>query len=232
MYDAVVAWHYAAYRPPLHELIVGEALADLSFSCGLDIGCGTGHSTIALANHCDRVIGVDQSQSMLDQAIRHPKVRYHLGSGEELPLAGSSMDIVTLAGVLSYLDPAKTRSELLRVCCRNAYVLPHDFEVSTEELNLLFGLSAGCKNNEYDHSASFSGSTGMSTVKQVARNIEFGVSNWQATHLLLSNNTRIDALAKKYETLDPFDHVVKKLDETGWSKKLSANIYYTLHQLV
>jgi len=45
-YDDTSAGHDAAYRPPLHRLIL-ECLIreEESFRVGLDIGCGTGCST-------------------------------------------------------------------------------------------------------------------------------------------------------------------------------------------
>jgi ubiquinone/menaquinone biosynthesis C-methylase UbiE len=51
-YDQVTAGHYAAYRPALHSLILRRVFSDAdSFDVGLDGGCGTGHSAIALAAH-------------------------------------------------------------------------------------------------------------------------------------------------------------------------------------
>ncbi len=59
IYDDQIARHYAAYRPPLHQLIINEALENQLFEVGLDIGCGTGCSAIALADRCRQVFGVD-----------------------------------------------------------------------------------------------------------------------------------------------------------------------------
>ena len=47
-YDEITAYHYLKYRPPLHELILAKGLkADPTYVEGLDIGCGTGQSSIA-----------------------------------------------------------------------------------------------------------------------------------------------------------------------------------------
>ena len=59
-YSPAVAAHYAAYRPPLHARLLARVLGDRGpFDVGLDVGCGTGRSTVALAAHCARVYGVD-----------------------------------------------------------------------------------------------------------------------------------------------------------------------------
>jgi hypothetical protein len=42
-YDSTSARHYAAFRPPLHSLILERVIGPSeSFQVGLDIGCGTG----------------------------------------------------------------------------------------------------------------------------------------------------------------------------------------------
>lgn len=57
-YDEAIAYHYNAYRPPLHEVILSQVLGkDERFQNGLDIGCGTGYSAIALAKYCSQVYG-------------------------------------------------------------------------------------------------------------------------------------------------------------------------------
>ena len=107
-YDDVAAAHYAAYRPPLHDLILRRALgADASFPTGVDVGCGTGRSTVALAARCGRVYGVDPSPAMLAAATAHEGVTYLAGRAERLPLADGLADVVTFAGSLSYADPAR-----------------------------------------------------------------------------------------------------------------------------
>ena len=76
-YSKSIAQHYAAYRPPLHEVILTSFLnAKNRFDKGLDIGCGNGYSSIALAKWCDQVYGIEVSQKMLETAKKHPKVHY------------------------------------------------------------------------------------------------------------------------------------------------------------
>ena len=61
-YDQITAFHYAAYRPLLHSKILNEYFDENGKqNIGLDIGCGTGHSSVALAKYCHKVFGIDPS---------------------------------------------------------------------------------------------------------------------------------------------------------------------------
>ena len=67
----------------------------------LDLGCGTGRFSEALAAHFDsEVIGIDPSQKMLEQAkkkLRDVRVRYQPGCGEAIPLSNDSVDLVFMS---------------------------------------------------------------------------------------------------------------------------------------
>ena len=66
-YDKITAFHYASYRPPLHSKILKRCLVDRFYDSGLDIGCGTGQSSIALSDFCNRVVGIDSSSEMISK---------------------------------------------------------------------------------------------------------------------------------------------------------------------
>lgn len=67
----------------------------------LDLGCGTGRFSTALAEHFDaEVIGLDPSAKMLEVAqnkLRDDRVRYCRGRAEELPLLSSAIDLVFMS---------------------------------------------------------------------------------------------------------------------------------------
>lgn len=230
IYDETIAGHYAAYRPPLHRLIVGEVFAGLEFETGLDIGCGTGRSTLALADKCGKVFGVDSSQHMLDKATGNPKVTYLFGSGHDLPLPDASVDVVTFAGALSYLDADAATDELKRVCRKSALICPYDFEIILRDLLQAFGLSQTRFDDPYDHARNLSAQTGLSTLKMVSRMVDLTVTGPQAAHILLSEKSRWDRLSGLLGTPDPFDRIVDGLERTQWSGRLQAEIHYTLHR--
>jgi ubiquinone/menaquinone biosynthesis C-methylase UbiE len=102
-YNRAIATQYSSYRPPLHEMILDRVLSnEETFSNGLDVGCGTGYSAVALAKYCRRVYGVEPSQSMLDEAMPHAKITYLKGAGDGMPIPGNSIDVVTFAVSLFY----------------------------------------------------------------------------------------------------------------------------------
>ena len=86
----------------------------------LDLGCGTGRFSEALAAHFDaQVIAIDPSKKMLEQAQnkRHdPRVRYMLGSGESIPLHSNSIDLIYMSMIFHHFrDPGSAARECRRV---------------------------------------------------------------------------------------------------------------------
>jgi len=86
----------------------------------LDLGCGTGRFSNALAAHFDaELIGVEPSTKMLEQARRKPadrRVRYESGRGEAIPLPDSSIDLVFMSMIFHHVsDPTLLARECHRV---------------------------------------------------------------------------------------------------------------------
>ena len=86
----------------------------------LDLGCGTGRFSEALAVHFDaEVVGVDPSTKMLEQArrkLRDPRVRYEFGCGEAIPLPNNSVDLTFMSMIFHHFDnPRLAARECRRV---------------------------------------------------------------------------------------------------------------------
>ena len=100
------AERYTRGRLYFHPLIVGRTKRFLSIteplSSALDVGCGTGLSTIALKEIARSVIGVDASAEMVALAPKDNGVRFLVASAENLlsarcPACGSgSLRIIAL----------------------------------------------------------------------------------------------------------------------------------------
>jgi ubiquinone/menaquinone biosynthesis C-methylase UbiE len=85
----------------------------------LDLGCGTGRYSGALAEHFGaRVTAVDPSEKMLAEARRKnaPGVTHLQGHGERLPLGDASADMVFMSMVFHHFaDPLQVARECRRV---------------------------------------------------------------------------------------------------------------------
>lgn len=107
--------------------IVAEALLDAPIRptgrhLAVEIGPGLGRVAVALADHFDRVIGVDVSEQMVTQARQltdTPKVIYEVGSGADLaPVETASADFVVTFTVLQHLPSPRLIEGYLREAAR------------------------------------------------------------------------------------------------------------------
>jgi len=115
---------YAAFRPvyPLHLYTT-----ILSYHSGgrthcLDLGCGHGVVTRALAPYFTSVTGIDPSSGMIAQAesstpaSTYPGVSYRPASAESLPfLEDGSVDMVVAGQAAHWFDYPKLWPEMVRV---------------------------------------------------------------------------------------------------------------------
>jgi SAM-dependent methyltransferase len=106
--DGMDARRYARARPNIHPTAVEKfrrfAQIDGLLSLALDVGCGTGQSTVALTHVAERVIGIDPSADMLEHAARHPNVEYRQSAAEHTPFRDSQFDLITAAQVFHWFD--------------------------------------------------------------------------------------------------------------------------------
>ena len=111
-----VAASYAEHRPTypaglFHWLAEECASHDMAWDCG----AGNGQASIALANHFDKVIATDLSDSQIANAKAHADVDYRVAPAEASGLPSSCADIVTIAQALHWFDLEKFYSEVRRV---------------------------------------------------------------------------------------------------------------------
>jgi ubiquinone/menaquinone biosynthesis C-methylase UbiE len=83
----------------------------------LDIACGPGYVSALAAKRGAIVLGVDFSNSMLEQAKRlHPGIDFREGDAQQLPLGGGLFDAAAMNfGILHLAQPEKALSEAYRV---------------------------------------------------------------------------------------------------------------------
>jgi SAM-dependent methyltransferase len=232
MYESTIATHYAAYRPPLHKTILENVFAaSRKRHIGLDIGCGTGSSTYALAKYCTYVVGIDPSMEMLRGAEAQQSINYINALGEKIPIADNSIDVVSMAGSLNYINRKLFVSELCRVCCREAEIVVYDFEVDLLDFESLFKLENLSNSLEYNHQVNLSGFPEVEEFLLASDEVLFDLSSCEIAHLLLSDIDRHRALQKIYSTGNLFELVKAKIETDETMLTLKANIYYSLYSL-
>lgn len=230
-YQKHIAKHYAAYRPPLHQLILATALPTQKTFCrGLDIGCGTGYSAIALANHCQQVLAIDPSESMLAKAQDHTLVEYQLGSGERIPCGDKQFDLVSFAGSLFYIEAQQCLSELKRITADNNTVIVYDFEILIDEYLRQFDLTPQQVTLDYDHMCQFTPNKHLQSKQKIQKQITLTIKARDLAHVILSDQYRYQLLAARLSAQSLFKAVLKYLPAREY--QLMANIYYTTYHIV
>jgi SAM-dependent methyltransferase len=231
-YDSTAAAHYAAYRPPLHRLILSRVFSEGDcFGKGLDVGCGTGYSAIELARYCGEVFAIDPSNSMLARATAHERVRYLGGSAEDIPLGDDSVDVATFAGSLFYADRSSAAGEVIRVGRDGAVVLVYDFEVLLDEVLRACGVRAEASGSDYDHRVNFSGMSGLTELAVVSERVGLRISVPELVHVLLSDSHRFDLLAGRVGSSDPFPALVEEIGSRSEDVTLDADLFYSSYRI-
>lgn len=107
---------YANYRPAYPNALI-EELASLAPGRSLAWDCATGSGQAArqLASFFDAVIATDASAEQIRNALPHPRVRYAVGREDESGAAINSVQLVTVATALHWLDLDRFYGEARRV---------------------------------------------------------------------------------------------------------------------
>lgn len=109
------AARYAAGRPAFHPLVLARLVPHLTGrALGADVACGTGLSSVALAELVDRVLAFDVSGAMLAHARSHPRVTYAQAPAEALPLEDGVLDVLTVAQGFHWFDRERFLAEARR----------------------------------------------------------------------------------------------------------------------
>ncbi len=111
-YDRI-AGHFSQTReypwPEIESFLEGR-----SGAVGLDLGCGNGRHAEVLADHADRVVGVDASTGLLAEAAdrateRGFAVDLVAGDAASIPLRTDAVDLAVYVATLHHLRPRTHR---------------------------------------------------------------------------------------------------------------------------
>lgn len=112
----------------------------------LDLGCGTGVVTRDLAQRVGergRVVGIDPSRRLIDEAIRRAKghalagrIEFRVADGAALPFPDGCFDLIVGATVFSHIaNGVQVLSEMVRVARSGGMVVVFDHDVDTIAVN-------------------------------------------------------------------------------------------------
>lgn len=230
-YDRQTAQHFEAYRPPLHRLILSEIIGGKHFDSGLDIGCGTGHSAIALAEFCHDVLGIDSSEEMLRHTTNHEKVKYR--HCQDLNSLNQSFEIVTMAGSLFYLKSQKMVNEVSDLLEDHGWLIIYDFDIQLNHILKKLAKITQSPSN-YDHKINLNG-LNHRTLKLTDSGhyeLKFELTSGELAHLILSESYLFAFFQEHFAVQNPHDSLRNILDESkiGKPKTLIAGIYYSVYQ--
>lgn len=129
----IMAAGYAASRPPVHshviELVRGSLGHQRVFERALDVGCGAGLSTRALQGIAGHCLGLEPAAGMLRQASQiAPQAAFIVGAAEAIPLQTGSVDIITAAGSLNYVNLNLFFAEAARILRPPGVLVVYDFQ--------------------------------------------------------------------------------------------------------
>jgi SAM-dependent methyltransferase len=126
-----VAAGYACARPYLHPEMFGRVRELIRLAQplrrALDVGCGTGLSSMALLGLAQAVTGVDASLPMLRRARRAEHVHYLASSAEKLPFRSGSFDLIAACGSIDWVDRSRFLPRAAELLVSGGWLTPVDF---------------------------------------------------------------------------------------------------------
>jgi len=198
-------------------------LVNAHFTLGLDVGCGTGQSALALTHFCEKVMAIDPSAAMLENAIPHDQIEYQHCNGQDLDFKPNTFDIITFAGSLYYARLQHLLNQVVQVAKPNAKVIIYDFEISLNPTLIELGVTPPSKQQlDYDYAVDFSGleSQNLQLQNKVKEETAFAISPENLSHLLLADSDHYSILAGKFGEADLFNKLTDRLQGTAGSKTL------------
>lgn len=228
-YNCDSAFHYKSYRPPLHEFLLDIIFKEQTFNNILDIGCGTGNSSIALTKFGESVTGYDPSEPMIHNAQKHSKINYTF----ELNQLIDNYGLIVFFGSLFYVDD-KSLLFYQNKLSKEGFLLCCDFQILYEPILSKLGV---CENEiEYDHSTNLDShnTNSFELINSEKFETEFSCQLNELIHLLLSESHIKTQLNKKYELSNIFKNLREELmiHYPQNEIKINSSLFYSYYRKI
>lgn len=114
---------YLLYRPDYPEVLY-DYLVDLASKRDLawDCATGNGQAAVGLSQHFKQVIGSDINEEQLKVATKKANIEYRCWPADKTGLPDASVDLITIAQALHWLDFDKFYQEVKRVSRFNGII--------------------------------------------------------------------------------------------------------------
>ncbi len=115
---------YSKFRPQYHHMPFAQINEYIGKKVdrALDVACGTGHSTSALAEISNSVVGCDLSNSMLQEAYKNYQLEFIQAAAENLPFNPGEFELVNISMGFHWVEQVKFLSEARRVLKNKGYL--------------------------------------------------------------------------------------------------------------
>ena len=124
--NADISAAYVKYRPVYPPSVANiitsymRSRGSSGFEVAVDVACGSGQSTFLLCEYFKKVVGLDISQTQIQQANSKCKdaqstVEFKVADAHSLPIESSSINLLTCAMAWHWLDAEKFYAEAKRV---------------------------------------------------------------------------------------------------------------------
>jgi ubiquinone/menaquinone biosynthesis C-methylase UbiE len=104
--------HRPVYPPELFEYLSSIVS---SHETAWDCATGNGQAAIGLTSYFNKVYATDASEKQIAHAFPHPKIQYSTALAEKSGLPDSSVDLITLATAIHWIQLDKFEREVRRV---------------------------------------------------------------------------------------------------------------------
>ncbi len=101
----------------------------------LDVGCGTGLSTVALTEIATHVLGMDISAEMMTLAPRDARLTYVVAPAEQMPPRAEAFDVLTVSSAFHWLQCDAFLGEARRVLRSQGWLVIYDNYFSAHMLD-------------------------------------------------------------------------------------------------